>query len=62
MDTILIQHQLLYFSLLILSALFMGKLFHRLGVGEITGQILGGVLVSPYLLTKLNILTIEHQA
>ncbi|MBN1868858.1 PTS sugar transporter subunit IIA [Candidatus Sumerlaeota bacterium] len=42
-----IPFQLLSIGVLLVSALLMGKLFARLGVGEITGQILGGVLVNP---------------
>jgi mannitol/fructose-specific phosphotransferase system IIA component (Ntr-type)/Kef-type K+ transport system membrane component KefB len=61
MDIIFIPYQLLYFGLLILSALFMGKLFARMGIGEITGQIIGGLLVNPYLLMQLGIASEGYQ-
>lgn len=49
-----IPYQLLYLGLLVISALFVGKLSARLGVGEITGQILGGMLINPYSLTQMG--------
>jgi len=63
MNIVSIPHQLLYLGLLLLSALLMGKLFARLGVGEITGQILGGLMVNPYILVHLGIASEEcHRA
>ncbi len=61
METALIPLQLLYFGLIILSSLLMGKLFARMGVGEIAGQILGGLAVNPYLLIRLGIIPLEYQ-
>ena len=61
MDIISIPHQLLYLGLLLLSALLMGKLFARFGVGEITGQILGGLMVNPSILMYLGITSEECQ-
>jgi fructose-specific phosphotransferase system IIA component len=63
MDIVSIPYQLFYFGLILLSALLMGKLFAHLGIGEITGQILGGLLVNPYFLMQLGFASREyHQA
>ena len=52
-----IEMQLLEFGLLLLAAYIGGKLTQKLGMGEIVGQISGGVLVSPssleFLVTQL---------
>lgn len=39
----------------------MGKLFARLGAGEIAGQILGGLLINPYFLMRLGFASREYQ-
>lgn len=41
--------------MLILVAHFMGKLTHHLNLGELIGQLLGGILVNPYLLKVIHI-------
>ena len=61
MDIISTSYQLLYMGLLIISALLMGKLFARFGVGEVTGQILGGLLVNPFLLSQLGLVSEEYR-
>ncbi|MDY6862431.1 MAG: PTS sugar transporter subunit IIA [Thermodesulfobacteriota bacterium] len=61
MDIINIPYQLFYLGILLLSALLMGKLFARIGVGEITGQIIGGMLVNPYFLIQLGFVSKECQ-
>ena len=47
--------QVLSFGLLILVAHFMGKLTHHLNFGELIGQLLGGILVNPYLLKVIHV-------
>ena len=47
--------QVLSFGLLILVAHFMGKLTHYLNFGELIGQLLGGILVNPYLLKVIHV-------
>jgi len=47
--------QVLSFGLLILVAHFMGKLTYYLNFGELIGQLLGGILVNPYLLSVVHI-------
>ena len=47
--------QVLSFGLLILVAHFMGKLTYHLNLGELIGQLLGGILVNPYLLKVIHI-------
>ncbi|MFH2011222.1 MAG: PTS sugar transporter subunit IIA [Pseudomonadota bacterium] len=60
MDIVSVPYQLLYFGLILLSALLVGKLFVHLGIGEITGQILGGLLVNPYFLMHLGLASTEY--
>ncbi|GAK52621.1 putative PTS IIA-like nitrogen-regulatory protein PtsN [Candidatus Moduliflexus flocculans] len=50
-----IHIQLLSFGLLILVAHFMGKLTASLNLGELVGQLVGGILVNPYLLKVVHI-------
>jgi mannitol/fructose-specific phosphotransferase system IIA component (Ntr-type) len=59
MNIELVPHQLLYFGAMLLCAYFMGKLFLHLGLGEVTGQLLGGLLVSPYLWSRLNFISVD---
>ena len=47
--------QVLSFGMLILVAHFMGKLTHYLNFGELIGQLLGGILVNPYLLKVIHV-------
>ncbi|PID56063.1 hypothetical protein CSB45_13275 [candidate division KSB3 bacterium] len=47
--------QVLSFGLLILVAHFMGKATYYLNFGELIGQLLGGMLVNPYLLNAVHI-------
>ncbi|PIE33207.1 hypothetical protein CSA56_12865 [candidate division KSB3 bacterium] len=47
--------QILSFGLLIIVAHFMGKLTRYLNFGELIGQLLGGILVNPYLLNVVHI-------
>ncbi len=47
--------QVFSFGLLILVAHFMGKLTYHLNLGELIGQLLGGILVNPYLLKVAHI-------
>ena len=47
--------QVLSFGLLILVAHFMGKLTYYLNFGELIGQLLGGILVNPYLLKVIHV-------
>ena len=47
--------QVLSFGLLILAAHFMGKLTYYLNFGELIGQLLGGILVNPYLLKVIHV-------
>ncbi len=49
-----IEMQLLEFGLLLLAAYLGGKITQKLGIGEIVGQILGGVFVSPSSLELLS--------
>lgn len=48
--------QLIGVGLLILAAHLGGSLFRRMGLSEITGQLLGGILVGPYVLGLLNVI------
>lgn len=50
--------QVLSFGILILVAYFMGKVTDYLHIGELVGQLLGGILVNPYLIRLIHI---EHQ-
>jgi len=47
--------QVLSFGLLILAAHFMGKITYHLKFGELIGQLLGGMLVNPYLLRVVHV-------
>lgn len=47
--------QVFSFGLLILVAHFMGKLTYHFNLGELVGQLLGGILVNPYLLKVAHI-------
>ncbi|MBD3309478.1 hypothetical protein GF339_23975 [candidate division KSB3 bacterium] len=47
--------QVLSFGLLVLVAHFMGKLTSHLNLGELIGQLLGGMLVNPYLLKVVHV-------
>ncbi|MGB3112207.1 MAG: cation:proton antiporter, partial [Candidatus Omnitrophota bacterium] len=50
----LLYMQMLSLGLLILAALFGGKLSRRLHMGEVVGQVLGGLVVGPVLLFFLE--------
>ena len=52
----LLYMQILCFGLLILASYFGGKLTRRLRIGEVVGQVLGGLVIGPILL-----LFIEHE-
>ena len=56
-----IEMQLLEFSVLLPAAYIGGKITQKLGIGEIVGQILGGVLVSPYSLEFLYTLFLRFR-
>jgi fructose-specific phosphotransferase system IIA component len=47
--------QVFSFGILVLAAHFMGKITYRLNFGEMIGQLLGGILVNPYLLRVIHI-------
>ena len=47
--------QVLSFGLLVLAAHFMGKITYHLNFGELIGQLLGGILVNPYLLRVIHV-------
>ena len=47
--------QVLSFGLLVLTAHFMGKVTHHLNLGELIGQLLGGILVNPYLMKVIHV-------
>ncbi len=47
--------QVLSFGLLILVAHFTGKITYHLNYGELIGQMLGGILVNPYLLNVVHV-------
>ncbi|MCP4401167.1 MAG: PTS transporter subunit EIIA [bacterium] len=47
--------QVLSFGLLVLAAHFMGKLTYHFNFGELIGQLLGGILVNPYLLKVVHV-------
>ncbi|GAK59662.1 putative PTS IIA-like nitrogen-regulatory protein PtsN [Candidatus Vecturithrix granuli] len=47
--------QVFSFGLLILVAHFMGKITYHFNLGELIGQLLGGILVNPYLLKVAHI-------
>jgi fructose-specific phosphotransferase system IIA component len=46
--------QVLSFGLLVLVAHFMGKITYHLNFGELIGQLLGGIMVNPYLLKVIH--------
>jgi mannitol/fructose-specific phosphotransferase system IIA component (Ntr-type) len=47
--------QVLSFGVLVLVAHFMGKITYHLNFGEFVGQMLGGILVNPYLLKVVHV-------
>ena len=47
--------QVLSFGVLVLAAHFMGKITYHLNFGELIGQLLGGILVNPYLLRVIHV-------
>lgn len=47
--------QVFSFGVLVLTAHFMGKITHYLNFGELVGQMLGGILVNPYLLNVIHV-------
>ncbi len=51
----LLYIQILSFGLLVLVAHFMGKITYHLNFGELVGQMLGGILVNPYLLKVIHV-------
>lgn len=50
----LLYMQMLCFGLLILAAYFGGRLTHRLHIGEVVGQVLGGLVIGPIFLFFLE--------
>ncbi len=56
-----IEMQLLEFGLLLLVAYIGGKITQKLNIGEIVGQILGGILVSPHSLELMYTLYLRYQ-
>ncbi|RKY42505.1 MAG: hypothetical protein DRP85_02505 [Candidatus Makaraimicrobium thalassicum] len=50
----LLYMQILCLGLLILAAYFGGKLTRRLRIGEVVGQVLGGLVVGPFFLFFLE--------
>ncbi len=59
-DLGILHIQVLSFGVLILAAHFMGKITYHLNFGELIGQMLGGVLVNPYLLKVVHVGGIEY--
>ncbi len=56
-----IKMQILETGLLVLAAYAGGKLAEKLRIGEVVGQILGGVLVGPHFLELVHRLLEEHE-
>jgi Kef-type K+ transport system membrane component KefB len=56
-----IKMQLLEFGLLLVAAYVGGKITQKLNMGEIVGQILGGMLVSPYSLELMYTLFLRYR-
>lgn len=54
MDIEFIKMEILEVGLLVLAAYIGGKLARRLGIGEVIGQILGGMLVGPHFLELVH--------
>jgi hypothetical protein len=52
--------QVLSFGVLVLAAHFMGKITYHLKFGELIGQLLGGMLVNPYLLKVIHVGSSEY--
>lgn len=53
--------QILEIGILILAAYFGGKLARKLKIGEVIGQILGGVLIGPHFLELVHRFLISHE-
>ena len=60
MDLQYMKMQILEIGLLILAAYFGGKIARKLKIGEVIGQILGGILIGPHFLEVIHRLLVKN--